>query len=247
MRAVAAGEIDVVLNRAVSTLPPAAVLLTGLLRRGAGPPRRGRDRHHHDQPGRLSALTGTAITWPAFGRIPGAGCRPIASITRDRLSAGCWPIPLFPVSALARARRAYRLLSTATLALLLLASAAGVGALVAAPRRRRALVHLTVGGALTIQVASIVVSRLQSSLIARAQPRFQPATTSILQALTRGFFTLAGWCVIGSLVLATVALLSGLRSDRVPPPWGGGTGRGLGGIPSCGRVRAGDRPVASRP
>ena len=286
VRAAAAGEIDVVLNRAVSRLPPAAVLLAGPLRRGLA--RLAEDEidtimtsqafqkfwmaanilAHRQLIGvldgdstavatrdgevvlnlapfivdvlesiarRLSALTGTAITRPAISRIPGAGCRPIASVTRDRPSAGCWPIPLFPVSALARARRAYRLLSAATLALLFLAPAAGAGALRAAPRRRRALVQLTVGGALTIQVASIVVSRLQSSLIARAQPRFQPATTSIIQALTRGFFSLAGWCAIGSLVLATVALLSGLRSDRVPPPWGGGIGRGLGRIPSCGR------------
>jgi hypothetical protein len=286
VRAAAAGEIDVVLNRAVSTLPSAAVLLTGPLRRGLA--RLAGDEidsvmgspafqkfwlaattfAHHQLIGvldgdgtagaardgevvlnltpfigdvlesiarRLSELTGTAITRPAISRIHGAGCTPIASVTRDRLSAGCWPILLFPVSALARARLAYRLLSAATLALLLLAPAAGAAALLAAPRRRRALVQLAVGGAAAIQVASIVVSRLQSSLIARAQPRFQPAATSILQALTRGLFTLAGWCVIGSLVLATVALLSGLRSDRVPPPWGGGIGRVLGRIPSCGR------------
>jgi hypothetical protein len=144
--------------------------------------------------------------------VPGAG-RQIASLTRTRLPANCGQIPLFPASALTGARRAFRILSAGTLALLILTPATGAAALLAAPRRRRALLQMAIGGCLTILTASVVVTLLQSSLTTRAQPRYQPVLTAILHALTSGFFTVARWGMISSLILATPALLSG------PRPW----------------------------
>jgi hypothetical protein len=167
---------------------------------------------------RLSEMTGNAITLPAISSIPAANCQQIASLTHTWLPPDCGQVPLFPASALANARRAYRILSNATLALLILAPASGAAALLAAPRRRHALILLTIGGALCVFVTSIAVAQLQSSLIARARPRYHPAAAALLHALTGGFFTLTLWCVISSLILATAALLSGLhfRATALP-------------------------------
>lgn len=71
---------------------------------------------------------------------------------------------------------------------------------------------MSIGGGVTVLATSIAVTLLQSSLITRAQPRYQPAVTAIVHRLTSGFFTLALWCMISSLILASAALLSGSRS-----------------------------------
>jgi multisubunit Na+/H+ antiporter MnhG subunit len=68
---------------------------------------------------------------------------------------------------------------------------------------------MTIGGTLTVLVMAIAVARLQSSLTARDQPRCQPAIAVILHALTSGYFALAAGCVITSLTLAAIALLTG--------------------------------------
>jgi hypothetical protein len=165
-----------------------------------------------DISGRLSALTGKPSPLPGITSGPATSCRQIASLTRTRLSADCGQIPLFPASALAGARRVFRILSTATITLLILTAAAAVAGLLAAPRRR-VLLQMTIGGTFTVLVASILAARLQSSLIARAQPRYQPASAAILHALSSGFFTLAMCCMTGGLILAATALLTG------PYPW----------------------------
>ena len=164
-----------------------------------------------DISGPLSRLIGKTITPPAIGVVP-AACRQIASLTHAQLPTDCGQIPLFPASSLKHARLAFRLLSAGTLALVILAPAAGAAALLAAPRRRRALLRLSTGGGLMVLVAWIAVTLLRSTLIGRAQPRYQPIVAAILHALTSGFFTLALWCMIGSLILAAAALLSGPRS-----------------------------------
>jgi hypothetical protein len=158
---------------------------------------------------RLSALTGKTIALPVISAVPAAGCRQIAGLTRTRMPADCGQIPLFPASALAGARHAFRVISTATLAQLILTPLTAAAALLAAPLRRRALLQMTIGGTLAVLVMAIAVARLESSLIAREQPRYQPAISVILHALTSGFFTPAMWCAISSLILATVALLTG--------------------------------------
>ena len=176
-----------------------------------------------DISGPLSRLTGKTITPPAISAVPATACRQIASLARTRLPADCGQIPLFPASALTHARLAFRILSAGTLALVILAPSAGTAALLAAPHRRRALLQMTIGGGLTVLATSIAVTLLQSSLITRAQPRYQPVVTAILHALTSGYFILALWCMISSLILAAAALLSGSellghRSQEQNPP-----------------------------
>jgi hypothetical protein len=164
-----------------------------------------------DISGPLSRLTGKTITPPSVSAVS-AACRPLASLAHARLPTDCGQIPLFPASGLTHARLAFRLLSTGTLTLVILAPSAGAAALLAAPRRRRALLRISLGGGFMVLATSIVVTILQSRLTTRAQPRYQPAVTAIVHALTGGFFTLSLWCMLSSLMLATVALLSGSRS-----------------------------------
>jgi hypothetical protein len=157
----------------------------------------------------LARLTGKTITLPAISTVPATACRQIASLTRTRAAAGCGQIPLFPASALTGARRAFRVLSGGTVALLACTPATGAAALLAAPRRRRTLLQMTTGGSLTVLVTAVAVTWLRSSLLTRAQPRYRPAVAAVLHALTSGFFTLAACCAIGSLALAAAVLLTG--------------------------------------
>jgi hypothetical protein len=159
--------------------------------------------------GRLSRLTGKTITLPAISTIPAASCRQIASLTHTALPSDCGQVPLFPAATLARAQDAFRILSRATLALLILTPLTAAATLLAAPRRLRVLLWMSAGGALTVLGTAIAVSRFQSALVARQQPRDQTVSMAILHALTSGFFTLATWCVITGLVLAAAALIAG--------------------------------------
>ena len=72
-----------------------------------------------DISGPLSRLTGETITPPTISAVPATACRQIASLAHTRLPADCGQIPLFPASALTRARLAFRLLSAGTLALVI--------------------------------------------------------------------------------------------------------------------------------
>jgi hypothetical protein len=162
---------------------------------------------------RLSTLTGETVTAPVISAVPADACRQVAHLTRTQLPVNCGLVPLFPAAALARARFAFRVTSTATLGLLILVPLTAAAALLAAPRRRRTLLQLAAGGTLTVLIVIVTLARFQSSLIGRQPSRWQPAVNAIVHALTGGFFTLAAWCVAGGVVLAAAVLL--LR----PGPW----------------------------
>jgi hypothetical protein len=101
----------------------------------------------------------------------------------------------------------YRLANSGTLGLLILAPLTAALALIVAPRRRSTLLQLAIGGTATVGAMTIAMTVLRSRLIDREQPRWRPALTDILHALTSGLFTLALWCVISGLVLTAAALL----------------------------------------
>ncbi len=150
----------------------------------------------------ISVLNGDSGAGPA-NRVQVA-----LTLIHARASPGL-QIPLFPASALARLRRAYRILTGTTWLALALTPLALAGALAASPRRRRTLLQMLAGGTLTLLLAVTALSWLQSRLIARADPRYQPLISALAHALTNGFFTLTAWCGTGCLTLIAVALLSG--------------------------------------
>jgi len=160
--------------------------------------------------GLLSAMTGKTITLPSVGGLSAADCERIAGLARTRLSSDCGQIPLLPASALAGPQQGFLVLSAATFLLLVLTPLAGAGALLAAPRgrRRRVLLQMAAGGALTLAVAGIAMSRLQSSLITRAEVPYQPAVGVIVHAVTNGFFTMSKWLVVSGIAVAAVTLAS---------------------------------------
>lgn len=124
-----------------------------------------------------------------------------------QVSAGL-QVPLFPVSALARPRLAYRILTGTTWLALALTPLAFAGALAASPRRRTLLTMLA-GGTVTLLLAGTTLSWLQARLIARADPRYQPLASAVVHALTSGFFTLTAWCGAAGLIVIALALLTG--------------------------------------
>jgi hypothetical protein len=159
-------------------------------------------------------LHGISRSLPAtIGRIiilpPVSAIRAACQVPSHVSAPPCIQLPLFPAAALARLRYAYRILTSTTWLALTLTPVAFASALAASPRRRRTLLHMTIGGTLTLLLALTMLSWLQSSLTARTGPRYRPATSAILHALTGSFFTLTTWCVAGSLTLTAVTLLSG--------------------------------------
>jgi hypothetical protein len=64
-------------------------------------------------------------------------------------------------------------------------------------------------GALALLLALTMLGWLQSGLIARTDPRYQPVASALVHALTSGFFTLTTWCEAGGLTVIAVTLLSG--------------------------------------
>lgn len=159
----------------------------------------------------LSAMSGRTITLTPVSGLSAADCERIAGLAHTQLSADCGQLPLLPAAALAGPRRGFLVLSTATFLLLVLTPLAGTGALLAAPRqrRRRALLQMAAGGALTLAVVAIAVSRLQAGLITKAEPPYQPAVGAIMHAVTNGFFTMAGWLLTGCVIAAAVTLAFG--------------------------------------
>jgi hypothetical protein len=130
-------------------------------------------------------------------------------------------IPFLPATVLAGPRHVYRVLTAATVLVLILAPLAFAGALAASPNRRRTLLQMALGGTLTLVLADFAADRLQSILITRAAPPYQAMTGVLVHALTNGFFWLAAWLMAGGCALAGVIVLAGLlrRTRRpLPPP-----------------------------
>jgi hypothetical protein len=154
----------------------------------------------------ISVLNGNSTLVSATGGRVALNLIPLAN---DVCSPARIQIPLFQAAALAGPRHVYRTVTAANWLVLVLTPLAFASALGASPRRRRTLLHMATGGTLTLILAMTVLSWLQSSLTARADPRYQAVTSAVLHALTSNFFTLTRWCVAGSLALAVVTLLSG--------------------------------------
>ena len=134
-------------------------------------------------------------------------------------------IPLLPDSVLAGPRQVYRVLTAATVLVLILAPLVFAGALAASPNRRRTLLQMALGGTLTLMLADFAADRLQSILITRAAAPYQALTGVLVHALTNGFFWLTAWLMAGGCALAGVIVMAGLlrRSRRrpLPPPSAG--------------------------
>jgi hypothetical protein len=158
-----------------------------------------------------SALLGKNITLPAITAttIPAAACQKIATAIQRPLPATCGQIPLFKASALTSAQRAYQAFNRLVLALLIVTPLMFIGALWVSPRRRRTLLQLTIGGMLGLIVVRRAVIWLQSNLTAQAKPANQAALNVITGQIFHGLFTVTLWFLIGGLILAVLALLSG--------------------------------------
>jgi hypothetical protein len=168
----------------------------------------------HTASGPLSAMAGRAVPLHPATAIPGSACH----ATGGKASSACTQIPLFPAAALAQPRHLYRVLVGVLWLALIITALTFAGALAASPRRRRTLLQMSVGGALTVLIVASAASWGQSSLIGRAALRFRPVTSVIVHALTSSFFTLTTWCVAGCLAVTAIALLTGLF--RRDPPSG---------------------------
>jgi hypothetical protein len=159
--------------------------------------------------GRLSALTGGAVTLPPVKTIPAAVCHALAGISHGPSSAACGQIPLFPASTLAGPRLVFRALTYGTALVLVLTPLAFAGALAATRRKRRTLLQMTIGGTLALLAVLVGLSMLESSLINHGAPHYQAVTSVVVHALTNGFFTVTTWFVAAGFAVTAVTLLAG--------------------------------------
>ena len=164
-----------------------------------------------DVQARASALLGRNVTLPAItsSTLPAAACQKIATAIGRPLPPTCGQIPLFKAAALNSAQRAYRAFNNLVLALLIVTPLVFIAALWVSPRRRRTLLQLAIGGMLGLIVVRRAVFWLQSGLIAHAKPVNQAAVSVITGQVFGGLFTVTMWFLIGGLILALLALLSG--------------------------------------
>jgi hypothetical protein len=160
---------------------------------------------------RASALLSRNITLPAISgdTIPAQACQQIGAAIGRPLPPTCGQIPLFKAAALANAQHAYRAFNHLVLALLIVTPLLFIAALWVSPRRRRTLLQLTIGGMLGLIVIRRAVFWLQSDLTAHAKPANQAALDVITGHVFGGLFTVTMWFLIGGLILALLALLTG--------------------------------------
>lgn len=162
---------------------------------------------------RLPDVAGIPVPPPILDALPAGACRAVAGGRRADPSPTCGQIPLIPATVLADARSAYRVLRAGTLVLVLLPPIAAVAALVAAPRRRTALL-LGAGVATSGAAALGATAWLQSALVEQVATRFRPVVAANVGARTTDLHHHALWCVGSGLVVAVGAVLVGVRGSR---------------------------------
>ena len=160
---------------------------------------------------RAPALVGKNITLPTISSntVPAAARQKIESAIGRPLPPAVGQIPLFKATALSKAQRAYQAFNRLVLVLLIVTPLVFLGALWASLRRRRTLLQLTIGGMLGLIVVRRVVIWLQSDLLSQAKPANRDALSVITGQVFHGLFDVTWWFLIGGLIIAVLALLSG--------------------------------------
>jgi hypothetical protein len=171
----------------------------------------------------VSAIVGKNITLPTISgnELPAVACEKVSTALGRPLPATCGQIPLFPASKLDAVQASVTRFDRVTGLSLALLPVLLVGAIVVSPRRRRTLLQLTVGSALTVVATRRLLFYLEDQLTSAAKPENQAAAHAIVTQLLDRLVLITVWLLIGALALAFVTLLTG------PYPWARGLRHGV--------------------
>jgi hypothetical protein len=161
--------------------------------------------------GFASSVVGKPITLPTItsADLPASACQKIGVALNRPVPPTCGQVPLFSAAQLVSARRVVRAFDRGVLALLIITPLLALLALAASPRRRRTLLQLMIGGILALVVIRRGTMWTQHKLISIGRPENESARRAIVHQVLSGFFDLTLWLLLGALVIAVVALVTG--------------------------------------
>ena len=159
----------------------------------------------------VSGIVGKNVTLPTISgdELPAVACQKISTALSRPVPQTCGQIPLFPTSKLDAVQKSVTRFDRLTVLSLVLLPVLFVGALAVSPRRRRTLLQLTIGGALTVVLLRRAVFYLDDRLTSAAKPENRAAAHVIVSTLLDRLVTITVWILVGALVLAVLALLTG--------------------------------------
>jgi hypothetical protein len=168
----------------------------------------------------VSAIVGKPVTLPTLstGDIPAVACQKVSTALGRPLPQTCGQIPLFPASKLHAVQQSVTRFDRVTGLALVLLPVLLIGAMLVSPRRRRTLLQLTIGSALTVVVARRLIFYLEGRLTAAAKPENRAAAQAILTQVLDRLVLITVWLLIGSLAIAVLAVVTGpyrwMRASR---------------------------------
>jgi hypothetical protein len=118
-------------------------------------------------------------------------------------------VPLFPASKLHAVQQSVTRFDRLTTLGLVLLPVLFFGALLVSPRRRRTLLQLTIGGALTLVLTRRLIFLLEDKLTNAAKPENRDAAHAIISTVLDRLVLITVWLLVGALVLAAVTILTG--------------------------------------
>ena len=159
----------------------------------------------------VSAIVGKNITIPTISgnELPSIACEKVSAALGRPLPTTCGQIPLFPASKLDAVQKSVTRFDRFTVLSLVLLPVLFVGALAVSTRRRRTLLQLAIGGALTVVLLRRAVFYLDERLTNAAKPQNRAAAHIIVSTVLDRLVLITVWILVIALVLAALALLTG--------------------------------------
>ncbi|HSP38136.1 MAG TPA: hypothetical protein VLR26_10315 [Frankiaceae bacterium] len=159
----------------------------------------------------VSAIVGKNIQLPTISgnELPAVACQKVSTALGRPLPQTCGQIPLFPASQLQAAQQSVTRFDRLTTLALILLPVLFVGSLLVSTRRRRTLLQLTIGSALTLVVTRRLVFYFEDKLTNAAKPENRDAAHAIVSTLLDRLVLITVWLLVGALVIAALAIVTG--------------------------------------
>jgi hypothetical protein len=159
----------------------------------------------------VSAIVGKDIQLPTISgnELPAVACEKVSGALGRPLPQTCGQVPLFPAAQLDAVQQSVTRFDGLTTLGLVLLPVVFLGALLVSPRRRRTLLQLTIGGALTVVLTRRLVFFLEDKLTDAAKPENRDAVHEIISTVLDRLVLITVWLLVGALVVAAVAILTG--------------------------------------
>ena len=159
----------------------------------------------------VSAIVGKDVALPSISgnELPAVACEKVSTALGRPLPQTCGQVPLFPAAKLDAVQQSVTRFDGLTALGLVLLPVLFIGALLVSPRRRRTLLELTLGSALTLVLTRRLIFILVDQLTSAARPENRDAAHAIISTVLDRLVLITVWLLVGALLLAAVATLTG--------------------------------------